>query len=76
MIPYMHQDLAAEHIADILEQAHRDRTARLAKRTRRLSWRSAEPQAVLTPLVQPSVLPPRHVSGVGNQHATERREVA
>lgn len=79
MIPYMHTDLAAEHIADIHAQASRDRAARIARQARRLRRRSAERAPVSSLPARPSVLA-GHAAGDESQpgvsRATERREVA
>jgi hypothetical protein len=74
MIPYMHQDLAAERVAWVLEQARRDHVARIARRARRLRRRGAEP--VPSPLVPLTALRPRGAAGSDSQAAAERREVA
>lgn len=76
MIPYMHQDLAAEHIAWVQEQARRDRAARIVRRARRLRRRGAEPVPVSSPLAPPSALRPRGTAGRDSQAAAERKEVA
>lgn len=52
MIPYMHNELAAERIAEIYEQAQRERTARVLRQARRTRRRGTEPApgASLVPL--------------------------
>jgi hypothetical protein len=76
LIPYMHQDLATQHIADIHERACRERAARAAKQARRLRRHSAEPLPASSLLVHPAVLTSRCAAGTGSEPAAERREVA
>jgi hypothetical protein len=76
MIPYMHQDLAAERAAWIQEQARRDRVARIARRARRARRREAERMPAPSPLALTSALRPRSADGSDTHAAAERREVA
>lgn len=76
MIPYMHQELAAERIAWVHEQARRDQVARIARRARRLRRRGAEPIPAPTRLVRPYVPQPRHAAENGSRPAAEHKDVA
>ena len=75
MIPYMHQDLAAEHIADIYAQASRDRVARIARQARRLRRRSGAATPAFSLFARPAARP-GHAADHGNRPATEPCEVA